>query len=183
MGKSALTIEHASDFSKDYPVALVQSSKKLPQPNSKVYMTWSFADAVAWIWPRRPGVILVDEYTQHEKDANMDYVLTQGRNVGIGLEVNSQFPVSIPPRVRGLADRFYLFQLTEETSDLIWVKRNFGEQVYERVRTLQEHEYIRLPQDKPETLDEKKAKDAIRSKRKSTRGAKGSARGKKKKDS
>jgi len=148
-GKTSLLVEQAEEYSQLYSVCLVQSVKRLAPRGKNIHLVWDFKSAVKWAWHHRPAVICVDEITVwlHGKDYKEDfhYILHFGRNVSIGLILNTQRPADVTADIRAITTQFFVFSLTEAGTDLDWVKKNLGESFVEPVRRLPKYHYILHP--------------------------------------
>jgi hypothetical protein len=148
-GKTTLLCTLAAEYGKEYKggAFLVQSVKPLPALGPGVTLSWNFNQAVQDAFKARPSVVLVDEFLAYKEDPAFEYVLHYGRNVAVGLVINSQRPVDITSNIRAMTNRFYLFQLTEKR-DLKWIDDNIGESYVHRVLELKPFQFIIYPEEK-----------------------------------
>lgn len=148
-GKTSLLVERAEHHAQRFSVCIVQSVRRLAPKNPRIVLFWDFLDAVRWAWKNRPAVICVDEITVWLQGAkykeDFHYILHFGGNVLIGLVMNSQRPTDVTADIRAITTQFFVFNLTDESTDLTWVRKNLGESFVEPVKRLPKYHYILHP--------------------------------------
>jgi hypothetical protein len=106
------------------------------------------SDICMWCYDTRDMLFIIDEAdlifpVQKPLTLGMNYMVQYGRHANVDLIVITRRPQNLNRNLTALADKMYLFRITEPR-DLTYFKQTFDQETVERIQSLPQFNYLEI---------------------------------------